>query len=100
MENKTKIGKIVIFDNVNSEDYWLEEPLRDEYYRSELELMHYLKSEQKESEFNNSEDIDNFVEKYLIENGKTSGDIALFVKELRTFLKMHKTKSTEDNRIG
>ena len=98
--NIAEIKKVIIFDNKNSEDYWIEEPIREEYYRSEIELCDYLNSKKKEYEFNNDELIDNFIHEYITKHGETSGDITIFVKELRTFLKAHKKEQTENNRIG
>ena len=100
METIAKISKVIIFDNKNSENYWLEEPMREEYYRSEVELNHYLKQEALENVFNNDETIDEFVYDYLKRNGETPRDFTIFVKELRTFLEARKKKQTKDNRIG
>ena len=90
METIAKISKVVIFDNKNSEDYWLEEPFREEYYRSEIDTNRYLKSEELEDNSNYDELIDEFVHDYIKRNGETPGDLTLFVKELRTFLKLRK----------
>ena len=100
MKTKIQLNKTIIFDNKDYEDYWLEEPLREEYYRSEIETMRYLNSKEKELEFNNDEIVNKFVEEYLNKNGKTSGDIAVFIKELRSFLKTYKEDSIKNNRIG
>lgn len=98
MKTKIQLNKTIIFDNKNYEDYWLEEPLREEYYRSEMETARYLNSKEKEFEFNNDEIVNKFVEEYLNKNGETSGDITVFIKELRSFLKAYKEKSIENNR--
>ena len=90
METIAKISKVIIFDNKNSEDYWLEEPFREEYYRSEIDTNHYLRSEQLEDIFNYDELMDEFVHDYIKRNGETPGDLTLFIKELRTFLKLRK----------
>ena len=90
METIAKISKVIIFDNKNSEDYWLEEPFREEYYRSEIATNCYSKSEELEDNSNYDELIDEFVHDYIKRNGETPGDLTLFVKELRTFLKLRK----------
>ena len=90
METIAKISKVIIFDNKNSEDYWLEEPFREEYYRSEIDTNQYLRLEQLEDIFNYNELMDEFVHDYIKRNGETPGDLTLFIKELRTFLKLRK----------
>lgn len=90
METIAKISKVIIFDNKNSEDYWLEEPFREEYYRSKIDTNHYLRTEELENNSNYDELIDEFVHDYMKRNGETPRDLTLFVKELRTFLKLRK----------
>lgn len=94
------IGKVVIFNNKDDENYWIEEPFREEYYRSQIELQHYLNEERAKHEFYNDTRFDEFVNEYITKHGATSGDITVFVKELQAFLKTHKKESTKDNRIG
>jgi hypothetical protein len=100
MNKIAKLEKVIIFKNKDSEDYWLEEPFREEYYQSELEVRDYEQKELLKEKFNDNTLIDEFVYNYLKSNGETPGDFTLFIKELRAFLKMHKEKQTEDNRIG
>ena len=96
----TKIKKVIIFNNKDSKDYWMEEPFREEYYRSEIESCHYLNLKEKEYEFKNDDFIDGFVNEFIAKHGKASGDITVFIEELRTFLKTRKKEQTENNRIG
>ena len=100
MNTIANLKKVVIFNNKDSENYWIEEPFREEYYRSELDLYDYERDELLKEKFNDDTLIDEFVYNYIKSNGETSGNITVFVKELRAFLKMHKEKQTEDNRIG
>ena len=90
METITKISKVIIFNNKNSENYWLEEPFREEYYRSEIDTNHYLRTEELENNSNYNELIDEFVYDYMKRNGEAPRDFTLFVKELQTFLKLRK----------
>lgn len=98
METNTKMTKVIIINNKESDNYWLEEPLREEYYRSELDTIAYLNL--KSIEYENKELFDYFVNNYLSCNGETSGDIAIFIKELQSFLKSYKENSLKDDRIG
>lgn len=98
MNTNTKTTKIIIINNTESNNRWLEEPLREEYYRSELDTLAYLNS--KASEYEDKDLFDSFVNSYLDRNGKTSGDITVFIKELRSFLKSHKENSIKNDRVG